>query len=120
MDKDCDGKECPHKAIADVRDTTPLAVETVADHGYATGDQVKVSGISMADHRQRHVDHHRAPAPRSFTPGRLRARRPPQGFLATGLRPGQPAPSRDFIPGHVVRISDVPELHRHPDRRAAR
>jgi hypothetical protein len=45
VDKDVDGKECPHKEIAAVRDGTPLTVETVADHGYATGDQVKVSGI---------------------------------------------------------------------------
>jgi hypothetical protein len=47
IDKDADGKECPHKAINHVSATTPLVVETVADHGYTTGDEVRMSGITM-------------------------------------------------------------------------
>jgi hypothetical protein len=47
IDKDADGKECPHKAVAQVTNTTPLVVETVADHNYVNGDEVRLSGISM-------------------------------------------------------------------------
>jgi hypothetical protein len=51
--------ECRHKEIAAVRDTTLLTVETVADHGYATGNQVKVSGnLPAPGLRQRDLDHH--------------------------------------------------------------
>jgi hypothetical protein len=108
VDKDVDGKECPHREIAAVRDTTPLTVETVADHGYATGNQVKVSGIFL-------------PAivngpwtitvtgPRSFT---LDGSQAPPALVGPTVsrqwvRPGQSQPPR-FIPGHVVRTTDAP------------
>ena len=108
VDKDVDGKECPHREIAAVRDTTPLTVETVADHGYATGNQVKVSGIFL-------------PAivngtwtitvtgPRSFT---LDGSQAAPAFVGPPaprqwVRPAQSQPPR-FIPGHVVRTTDAP------------
>ena len=109
VDKDVNGAECPHKEIAAVRDGTPLTIETVADHGYATGNQVKVSGIFF-------------PAivngtwtvtvagPRSFTLNGSVGKPAIPGFSwADWTRPARPVnePMR-FIPGHVVRTSDAP------------
>jgi hypothetical protein len=45
IDKDGRGNECPHKAIARVRATTPIEVETVDAHGFTSGAQVKIQGV---------------------------------------------------------------------------
>jgi hypothetical protein len=104
IDKDADGKECPHKAIARVSDGTPLLVETVADHGYTTGDEVRISGIAMIaavngpwkvtviDARHFSLDGSKSPGP---------------GVVDWVRRPavvgGDP-----FVPGFVVRTAEMP------------
>jgi hypothetical protein len=108
VDKDLDGKECPHKEIAAVRDTTPLTVETVADHGYATGDQVKVSGIFLPAivNGTWTVT---ATGPRSFTLNGSQGPTVAAGIPYQWTRPSQPVGQpKNFIAGHVVRTSDAP------------
>jgi hypothetical protein len=105
VDKDGDGKECPHKPIGRVYDGTPLVVETVADHGYATGDEVKVSGITMI-----------AVVNGTWKINVLDSRRfSLNGSRTAPIDPGgdwvrrTPKPGRDpFVPGFVVRSTDLP------------
>ena len=109
VDKDVDGRECPHKEIAAVRDGTPLTVETVTDHGYATGDRVKISGISMKTivNGTWTVT---VTGPRSFALQGTAAQPSGAGWaFGDWLRPGRPpGQPMTFIQGHVVRVTDAP------------
>jgi hypothetical protein len=110
VDKDVDGKECPHKEIAAVRDGTPLTVETVTDHGYTTGDQVKVSGIAGLATIINQTWTVTVTGPRSFTLNGSLAQPVITGYVwHDWLRPARPVGApMTFIPGHVVRVTDVP------------
>jgi hypothetical protein len=108
VDKDLDGKECPHREIAAVRDTTPLTVETVADHGYATGEQVKVSGIVLPA-IVNGIWTVTVTGPRSFTLNGSQGPTVAAGIAYQWTRPSQPVGQpKNFIAGHVVRTSDAP------------
>lgn len=104
VDKDADGKECPHKPIASVVSGTPIAVETVADHGLATGDDVRVSGITlmaMVNGPWKVT----VTGPRTFT---LDNSYIPTGAPVTAWTRPNPTASNPFVGGHVVRTRDLP------------
>jgi hypothetical protein len=108
VDKDLNGAECPHREIAAVRDTTPITVETVADHGYATGNQVKVSGIYMPA-IVKGTWTVTVTGPRSFTLNGSSGPTVTAGVTYEWTRPSTPVGQpRNFIAGHVVRTSDAP------------
>ncbi len=105
IDKDANGAECPHKAIAQVASGTPMIVETVNDHGLVTGDEVRVSGIAMMAMinglwKVTVID------ARTFTldGSQLETGVPP----STWTRP-QPDSSNPFVPGYVVKTADMPD-----------
>ena len=106
IDKDGDGQECPHRRVAHVYDGTPMTVETLADHGYVTGDTVKLSGISMKVDLNRTwtitvVDAKRFTLDGSVAQPQL-ARGAPFGDWIFG------GSSDPFAPGHVVNMAQVP------------
>ena len=103
VDKNVDGQDCPHKAIANVIDATPLTVITTAAHGYATGERVKVSGIDMAT-RVNGLWTITVTGPTSFTLDGSVAQAPANVFPTTWTR----TTGTGFHPGHVVRVADVP------------
>jgi hypothetical protein len=104
IDKDGNGAECPHKAIAQVTSGPSTIVQTVADHGLVTGDEVRVSGIAMMamvngpwkvtviDARTFSLDN-----------SALEAGVP----ITTWVRPTAD-PSNPFVPGFVVKTSELP------------
>jgi hypothetical protein len=104
IDKDANGAECPHKQIAQVASGTPIIVQTVADHGFVTGDEVRVSGIAMMamvngpwkvtvlDARTFSLD------------GSLLEAGVP---TTTWVRPSAD-PDNPFVPGFVVKTSELP------------
>ncbi|HEY0710272.1 MAG TPA: hypothetical protein VGG33_25900, partial [Polyangia bacterium] len=105
VDKDADGKECPHKAIARVNATTPISVETVADHGYASGDEVKVSGIAMRA-MVNGTWKVTVTGPRTFTldGSSVLTAVPIAGWLRPTATSGDP-----FVSGHVVKTTSLPD-----------
>jgi hypothetical protein len=108
VDKDSDGKECPHREIARVLNGSPMTVETVADHGYATGDKVRVSGVAPLVAVVNKLWTITVTGPRSFT---MDGSEGEPGFGYGGWTRPARSPSRptEFIPGHAVRMSDVPD-----------
>jgi hypothetical protein len=104
VDKDLDGKECPHKAIASVLDATPLLVTTSVAHGYATGEQVRVSGVAMAT-TVNGLWTVTVTGPTTFTLNGSKAQEPAGVFAPEWIRDSNPT---RFNPGHVVRVTDVP------------
>jgi hypothetical protein len=110
IDKDNDGKECPHKAIARVHDGTPITVETVAPHGFATGDLIKLSGIVwmgnvnltwpivVVDATHFSLTGSRAQPTLDLDP-------PPFGDWVRPVAGSQST----FIPGYALRVSEIPD-----------
>jgi hypothetical protein len=108
IDKDSDGMECPHKAVAAVHDGTPLVVETVADHGYATGDVVKLNGIEMKTRVNGTWTITVVDAKKFSLDGSMA--QPNLGVaFPDWTRPAAPAGNpKAFIPGYVVKASQLP------------
>ncbi len=104
VDKDGDGKECPHMQIARVYDGTPLVVETVANHGLVTGAEVRVSGITMVAMVNGIWNVTRIDDRRFSLNGSKTA---PQFPAGDWVRP-TPSESNPFVPGHVVRTAELP------------
>jgi hypothetical protein len=109
VDKDGDGKECPHREIARVSNGSPLTVETVADHGYSTGDKVRISGVQPMIATVNGPWTITVTGARSFTLNGSTGEPAGYGF-GDWIRPAR-SPSRptEFIPGHAMRMSDVPD-----------
>jgi len=109
LDKDSDGKECPHRSIARVIDGTPLTVETVADHGYNTGDRVRISGVYpmvAVVNKEWSIS---VTGPRQFTLNGSVAEPAPYGFGGWTRRVRSPDRPTEFLPGHAMRVTDLPE-----------
>jgi hypothetical protein len=88
VDKDLVGNECPHKAVTALAGS-PAEVTTASDHGYLTGDKVRVNGVGQAITGDP-VWTITVTGPRTFT------------------LDGSTAGSILTVPSHVVRVSDVP------------
>jgi hypothetical protein len=109
IDKDNDGKECPHKAIARVHDGAPITIETVAAHGFATGDMVKLSGIAWIGNLNLAwpivvLDATHFTLTGSKAQPTLDMDPPPFGDWVRPVAGSQST----FIPGYAVRVSDIP------------